>query len=52
MPSQEIKENDFTIPGLGESREMVKWIYDNKVGTISEPVNIQNIYVVAMITWY
>ncbi len=50
MPSQEIKENDFSLPGLGESRELVRWIYDNKVGAVSEPINIQNNYVVAMLT--
>ena len=50
IPSQEIKENDFTVPGLGESRELVKWIYDNKTGAVSDPVNIQNNYVVAMLT--
>ncbi len=50
MPSQEIKANDFTVPGLGESRELVKWLYDNKAGAISDPVNIQGNYVVAMVT--
>ena len=47
----DIKKNDFTITGLGKSREMVRWVYDNKVGTISsEPTEMGDIYVVAMIT--
>jgi peptidyl-prolyl cis-trans isomerase D len=50
LPSQEIRENDFAIPGVGESRELVRWIYDNKPGEISDPVNIDNNYVVAMVT--
>jgi len=50
LASQEFKENDFTIPGLGESRELVKWAYDNKVGTVSEPQNINDNYVVALLT--
>lgn len=50
LPSQEIKENDFTVVGPGESRELVRWIYEHKTGDISDPVNIGNNYVVAMIT--
>jgi len=50
LPSQEFKQNDFSIPGLGESRALVRWAYDNKPGAISEPMNIDNNYVVAMLT--
>jgi peptidyl-prolyl cis-trans isomerase D len=50
LPSQEFKENDFSIPGLGESRALVRWAYDNKPGAISEPMNISDNYVVAMLT--
>jgi peptidyl-prolyl cis-trans isomerase D len=46
----DIKKNDFTITGLGKSRETVRWVYDNKVGAISEPTEIGDAYVVAMIT--
>ena len=46
----DIKKNDFTITGLGKSRETVRWVYDNKIGTISEPTEIGDAYVVAMIT--
>lgn len=50
LPSQEIGQNDFNIQGLGESRDLVRWIYDNEAGDVSEPMNIDNNYVVAMIT--
>lgn len=50
LPSQEIGQNDFNIQGLGESRELVRWIYDNEPGDVSEPMNIDNNYVVAMVT--
>jgi len=50
LPSQEFKQNDFSIPGLGESRTLVRWAYDNKPGAISEPMNINDNYVVAMLT--
>ena len=46
----DIKKNDFTITGLGKSRETVRWVYDNKVGTVSEPTEIGDAYVVAIIT--
>ncbi len=48
--SPEFGENDFTIQGLGESRALVKWTYDNKVGSVSDPENIDNKYVVAMVS--
>lgn len=48
--SPEFAENDFTIPGVGESRTLVRWAYDNKVGDISDPENVDNKYIVAMIS--
>ncbi|MEY4054169.1 MAG: hypothetical protein RL034_1087, partial [Bacteroidota bacterium] len=50
MNGVDIKKNDFTIAGLGKSRETVRWVYDNKVGTVSEPTEIGDAYVVAIIT--
>jgi peptidyl-prolyl cis-trans isomerase D len=48
--SPEFKENDFTIMGVGESRTLVKWAYDSKVGAISEPENVGDKYIVAILT--
>ncbi len=50
LSSQEFKQNDFTVPGLGESRDLVRWTYDNKVGTVSTPQNINDNYIVAILT--
>lgn len=50
LPSQEFKQNDFSVPGLGESRELIRWAYDNKPGAVSQPININDNYVVAMLT--
>ncbi|WP_153798328.1 peptidylprolyl isomerase [Foetidibacter luteolus] len=50
LPADGIKENDFSIGTLGDNRTFVKWIYENKVGTVSEPVKINSKYVVAIIT--
>lgn len=50
LPSPEIKENDFTVGAFPEARELVRWVYKNDVGDISEPLEINNQYIVAMIT--
>lgn len=47
---QGIKENDFTIDALGECRQLVKWVYENNDGDVSEPIKVGDNYVVALIT--
>lgn len=50
-PSGEIKENDFTISGLGESRQLVRWIYEHSAGDINDqPIRIGDNYVVSLIS--
>lgn len=44
-----IREMDYTVGDLA-NRQFVKWIYENKVGTVSEPFDFKNRYVVAVIT--
>ena len=48
--SQDIKGTDFSIPGVGEGRSLVRWIYDNKVGDVSDPQDMKDKYVVLAIT--
>ena len=48
--ADQIKENDFTIQSLGDSRTLVRWTYDNDLGDVSEPFEINNNYIVAVIT--
>jgi peptidyl-prolyl cis-trans isomerase D len=50
MPTGDIQENDFQVPGLGSNRTFIRWIYENKVGTVSEPKQFDGKYVVAIIT--
>lgn len=45
-----IKENDFQVGQLGSSRSLVKWIFANKQGTVSEPTQVGDYYVVALVT--
>lgn len=50
FPSAEIKATDANISGLGNNRMLVRWVYDNNVGDITEEVyNIDNKYVVGVI---
>lgn len=44
-----IKEIDYSVTGM-PSRAFVKWIWENKVGTVSEPFDLKDKYVVAVIT--
>lgn len=42
-----IKENDFNITGIGNSREMVRWLYEAKEGDVSSVFSVQGKYIVA-----
>jgi peptidyl-prolyl cis-trans isomerase D len=46
----EIQPTDNSIQGLGLSRQLVRWIYDASTGDVSEPFNVGDKYVVAMLT--
>jgi len=50
LVASDIKENDFSIGTIGENRQFVRWIYDNKAGEVSEPFEVSDKYVVAIIT--
>ncbi len=45
-----IKENDRNIPGIDSPRELIRWIYENKKGTVSEPKEFGDKFIVAVIT--
>ena len=48
--SLEIKQNDFALPALGESRQLIRWMYEHKIGEISDPIAIGDHNVVAIIS--
>jgi len=51
LPSSEIKENDFSIMGVGESRQLVKWVYEHNVGDVTDqPMRVGDKYLVAIVT--
>ncbi|MBS1579680.1 MAG: peptidylprolyl isomerase [Bacteroidetes bacterium] len=50
LPANEIKENDFNIVGLGDSRKLVRWAYEHNAGDVTEqPEKIADKYVVAIL---
>lgn len=46
----EIKQNDFNINALGQTRSFVRTIYEKKLGDILEPTEIGDRYIVAYIS--
>lgn len=46
----EIKPTESNIIGIGNARRLVKWIYDNKEGAVSEPESFGDKFIVALIT--
>lgn len=50
LVANDIKELDYVINGLGSNRQFVRWIYENDVDDISEPTQMDDRIVVAVIT--
>lgn len=48
----EVKENDFTLPNFQQEsvRGLVRWLYEKEVNNVSEPIELGDNYVVAIIT--
>jgi len=44
-----IKPLDYTAGNLS-SRSLIRWVFDNKIGTVSEPFDLKDQYVVAVVT--
>ncbi len=49
LTTPDIHESDYSINGIGDNRDFVRWVYKNPIGTISDPTLINNQYIVAMI---
>jgi peptidyl-prolyl cis-trans isomerase D len=50
LSAPDIKQSDYQVASLGESRQFVRWVFENKTGDVSEPQEIGDKYVVAVIT--
>jgi peptidyl-prolyl cis-trans isomerase D len=44
-----IKENDFTVGSMQDARTLVRWMFDAKVGDVSNPLSIGDDQVVAVV---
>ena len=44
-----VKENDFQLGSLQDARQLIKWAFEGKEGDVSEPFNIADQYVVAVV---
>ena len=50
FPASGIKSMDYEIPGIGESRTLVRWAYENDINSVSEPTEVGDSYFVAIIS--
>ena len=49
LVAENIREIDYSVSGM-PSRSFVKWIWENEVGSVSDPIDLKDKYVVALIT--
>jgi peptidyl-prolyl cis-trans isomerase D len=49
-PATNIKANDTEVPGIGDARVLVRWVYEKGVNDVSEPIELGDNYLVAVIT--
>jgi peptidyl-prolyl cis-trans isomerase D len=49
LGADNLKDMDYAIAGM-PSRQMVKWVFENKVGAVSEPFDLRDRYVVLAVT--
>ena len=48
--AENVKVSDYLIPGIGPSREIIKWMYDAKVGDVSQVITLDKRYLIAKLT--
>jgi len=45
----DLKASEYTIIGLGSARPLIRWAFENKVGTVSNIENIGDLVVIALV---
>jgi peptidyl-prolyl cis-trans isomerase D len=50
LPATGIKANDFEVQGVGPNRQIVRWVYEKNINEVSEPFEVADNYMVAVIT--
>jgi peptidyl-prolyl cis-trans isomerase D len=46
----DLKTNDYSIAGLGNARKFIRWAFEQKAGVVSDPYEIGNNIIVALIS--
>jgi peptidyl-prolyl cis-trans isomerase D len=46
----DVKQNDYTIVGVGSARSLIRWAFENNTGAVSEPETIGEKIIVALIS--
>ena len=50
LQAQNVKVNDFVIPGIGSSRDIIRWMYEAEQGEVSQVFSLDGRYVVAKLS--
>jgi len=50
LQAQNVKVNDFVIPGVGSSRDIIRWMYEAEQGEVSPVFSLDGRYVVAKLS--
>ena len=50
LVAPEVKPIDFSIPGVGDSRQLIRWIYEKEPGDVSDVQDLKDKYVVVAVT--
>lgn len=50
LSASDIKQNDFTVGTMANTRSLVRWIYESKEGVVSDPTEVGDQIIVAMVT--
>jgi peptidyl-prolyl cis-trans isomerase D len=48
--ADDIKESDMNVRGIQESRKLVRWVFDADLNEVSQPIELDKQYVVALVT--
>lgn len=50
LSASDIKQNDFTVGTMANTRSLVRWVYESKEGAVSDPTEVGDQIIVAMVT--
>ncbi|MEI8279002.1 MAG: peptidylprolyl isomerase [Bacteroidota bacterium] len=48
--AENVKINDFIVPGLGSARDIIRWMYEAKLGGVSQVFTMDGRYIIAKLS--